>query len=329
MIENLVSYLSPKFDTRGYIAWYIGWIGMSLGLCYLHKMKLPLIKREQKSRGNRKEFIDFLRGWAITFVTFYHFMYNLSMERFVPGIPFFDRSTIIGHTVEFWLYFLVCFIILTEISYYSVYASYFWFLFITAVCIPWHYSASQVSGVGIMLATMGMASYVQNHASIQWKKVLTRVYQLTTVAVLISIVTYFVIHDEWIYFGAIHCIALLSLVHLPFVVFPQFALPGAVLITIHYIYYKPRFILDVPQWRVTADYMPWFVNLAYVLVGIFLAHKQIHKATHLPRCLWGRFRPGIRFDDTIFPFLGRHSLFIFIVHQVILFPVIKLLAMYC
>ena len=302
---------------------------MAAGICFLHRTKLPEIKRTQAKFGKpRKEFIDFLRGWAITFVTFFHLMYNLSLEGFVPGIPYFNRATIIGDVIEFWIYFLVTFLILTEVMHYSVYAGYFWFLFITAVCIPWHYSASQVSGVGIMLATMGMASYEQNRDGIKWNKVLTRFGQLVVVSVLISIVTYFVIPHEWIYFGAIHCIAVLSIIHLPFVVYPQFSLIGTILITLHYLYYKPTFFLDVPQWRVTADYMPWFVNLGYVLLGVFLAHIGLHNTTRLPRCLWGRFRPGIRWDDTIFPFLGRHSLFIFIVHQIILFPLIKILAMF-
>ena len=329
MFDKLVSDLVPPFDTRGYIFWACGWILMAAGICFLHSTKLPEIKRSQTKLGKpRKEFIDFLRGWAITFVTFFHYMYNVSIARFVPAIPLFNRSLIIGQIIEFWIYFLVTFLILTEVLHYSVYAGYFWFLFITAVCIPWHYAASQVSGVGIMLMTMGMASYVQNHEGIKWKKVLTRFGQLVVVSILISIVTYFVLPDEWIYFGAIHCIAVLSIVHLPFVVYPQFSIFGAIFITLHYLFYKPKFFLDVPQWRVTADYMPWFSNLGFVLVGIFLAHMGLHNTTRLPRCLWGKFRPGIRWDDTIFPFLGRHSLFIFIAHQVILFPLIKIIAMF-
>jgi uncharacterized membrane protein len=329
MLQKLIAELTPPFDSRGFIMWASGWILIAVGLSWVHYTRLADINREQaKSEKPRKEFIDFLRGWAITFVTFYHLMYNFSVEGFVPAIPYFDRSKILGDVAEFWVYFLFTFLILTEVIYYSVYAGYFWFLFITAVCIPWHYAGSQVSGVGIMLTTMGMASYVQNRDGIKWTKVLTRFGQLVIVSVLISIVTYVVLPDEWIYFGAIHCIALLSIIHLPFVVFPQFSIVGAIFIFIHYVFYKQTFFLDVPYWRISADYMPWFVNLGYVLLGVFLAHMGVHEATHLPRCIWGGFRPGIRWNQTIFPFLGRHSLFIFIVHQIILFPLVKILAIF-
>jgi uncharacterized membrane protein len=309
--------------------WNVGWISIAIGLVFLHIRYMKPDKGKPGKHGSaRNEFIDFLRGWAITFVTFFHLMYNLSLAGFVPAFPRFDRSVIIGETLEFWLYFLFTFMILTEIMYYSVHAGYLWFLFITAVCIPWHYAASQVSGVGIMLVTMGMASYVQNHDGIKWRKVIRRTTQLAVISVMISIVTYFVIPKEWIYFGAIHSITVLSVVHLPFVVYPQLSIFGTILITLHYVYYSPTFIFDFPRWRVTADYMPWFVNLAYVLLGVFLAHKGLHRTTHLPRCIIGGFRPGIRWQDTIFSFLGRHSLFIFIAHQVILFPLIKILALF-
>jgi uncharacterized membrane protein len=329
MFDKLVSYLVPPFDSRGFIMWAIGLVSISVVLVFLHRRSnISVNQKLIRSGSSRNDFIDFLRGWAITFVAFYHWMYNLSIAGFVPKMPFFNRSTIIGETVEFWLYFLVTFMILTEILYYSVHVGYVWFAFITAVCIPWHYAASQVSGVGIMLITMGMASYVQNHDGIKWRKVLRRTAHLALISALISIVTYFVIPREWIYFGAIHCIAVLSVVHLPFIVYPQLSIVGTILIILHYVYYSRNFILDFPRWRVTADYMPWFANLAYVLLGVFLAHKGLHKATHLPRCLWGGFRPGIRWQDTIFPYLGRHSLFIFIAHQVVLFPLIKILALF-
>jgi uncharacterized membrane protein len=197
------------------------------------------------------------------------------------------------------------------------------FALVTACCIMWHYWASQMSGVGIIMFCVGISSYVQNRVTIQWRKIFSRIKKLVLVSFCITAVTYIFLPDEFIYFGAIHCISLVSILHLPFLKFPQFAIIGSGAI-FSYKAFIGDFPLEVKVFRSTVDHMPWFENLGYLLFGIFCGYMGMHQATHFIRCMWGRLQPGIHLEDTVFPLLGRHSLFIFIAHQVVLFPLVKL-----
>jgi uncharacterized membrane protein len=170
---------------------------------------------------------------------------------------------------------------------------------------------------------VGISSYVQNKDVIKWGKIVSRIKKLFIVSLCITLVTYIFLPDEFVYFGAIHCITLVSILHLPFLKYPQLAILGTVAI-FSYKGFVGEFPLEVKVFRSTVDHMPWFENLGYLLFGIFSGYIGMQNATHYIRCMWGRLNPGIHLEDTVFPYLGRHSLMIFIVHQVVLFPLAKL-----
>jgi len=349
---SVISDLLPPFDTRGYISWICAYISVLGAVILAHHKTTAERKRlkhqaigyeqaedvEMKMKSDSKNnhdasprvsaprygVIDHLRGWTITFITFYHFMWNLAEEGFIPPIPEKNSSELFNQTVQFWIFFAIAFAILTEILHRSVFAGYAWFVFVTAICIPWHYWASQVSGVGMVMICIGISSFVQNENGFKWKKIFSRIKLLLIVSTCISIVTYVIFPTQFVYFGAVHCITLLSVIHLPFIGYPQFAILGSALVLLHYWLVGPVFILDIPVWQTTVDYMPWFSNFGYLLLGVHFGHMGWHKGHYLPRFLWGWGEPGIQWEDSVFPFLGRHSLFIFVAHQVVIFPIVKL-----
>ena len=271
--------------------------------------------------------IDFVRGMAICFVTYFHFVWNLRHNGFLPHEPKSHGDLLFVQVCEFWVYFWITCSILSEFISLNVFLGYAFFVLITTVCIMWHYWASQLSGVGMIMFCVGMSSYVLNVPQMRYLKIFSRVKNLFLVALGITVVTFVLMPDEYIYFGAIHCITAVSILHLPFLRHPQFAIYG----TIFVFAYKAivgDFIFEVPVFRDTADHMPWFENLGYLLFGIYCAHSwKIHEAVFFRRFITQSFESYTsKLKDTIFPYLGKHSLFIFITHQIFLYPVVKLIA---
>ena len=350
--------LVPQLEWSGWVGWWIGLVVSFLALVVVHlctveeRRKLrhscmpPVEDKDDgeagfemvesdsafqsrqgdssKSRSARYCFIDFARGLAICFVTFFHYIWNLRHNNVMDYEPHMSDSHLLFlEIVEFWVFFGVSFLWLSETFHGSVFLGYLGFALVTAVCIMWHYWASQLSGVGMIMFCVGISSYVQNKDGIKWHKIVSRIKKLFLVSLAISIATFLLLPEAFIYFGAIHCITLVSILHLPFLRFPQLAIVGSVGIFLYKALFGD-FPLEVPVFRATVDHMPWFGNLGYLLFGIFCGHIGIHRSTHYVRCLWGFLKPGIHLEDTVFPFLGRHSLFIFIAHQVVLFPIVKL-----
>lgn len=287
-------------------------------------LETPKQAAEVKPTSARYCFIDCTRGLAISFVTFFHYIWNLQHNELYPWIPRIeDTGDLYKQVGEFWLFFGVCFVILSEMFHTSVLLGYAGFAFVTAVCIVWHHWASQASGVGMIMFCVGISSFVQNEHGVRWIKIFSRIKKLILVSLGITVVTYIMFPDQYVYFGAIHCITLVSILHLPFLNYPYLAIIGTIFI-FSYKAILGDFPLEVRVFRATVDHMPWFENLGYLLFGVFCGYMRVHQATHYVRCLWGGFTPGMHLEKSVFPFLGRHSLFIFIVHQVVLFPLVTL-----
>jgi uncharacterized membrane protein len=149
-----------------------------------------------------------------------------------------------------------------------------------------------------------------------------RLGRIALAAAAISVVTWFVFRDEFIYFGILHCIALSSLLALPLRRAPTallIALAAAAFL-LPYLFTSPFF--DAPFWLwlglsanvpASVDYQPLLPGFGMVLIGLCLGRLI---AARPPA--WMQ-RPVSGAIPTALAFGGRHSLLIYLLHQPLFF----------
>lgn len=170
--------------------------------------------------------------------------------------------------------------------------------------------------VTLFLISMGMSMAIVYRSKIDSKKVWKRVAKIGIFAILISGFTYFAFPRNWIYFGTLHCIAICSILALPFLRTPKLNLILAVLFPVLYWILKIRFVPWSKSLKIVSmDYIPLHPWLGMVLLGIAMSHFEIHKLllTHKPPkwILW----------------CSKHSLEIYLIHQGLLYGLVYLLYM--
>ncbi len=161
--------------------------------------------------------------------------------------------------------------------------------------------------VFLFFFAVGMSLTLAHAEKIHWKPFWKRFFKLVFWALVISAVTYYMFPENWIYFGTLHAIATISLMSLPFLKWPKTSLIIALAL------FLPSLFLDknIPFWEMphaSWDYIAPFPWVGASLLGIFAAHKGLH-LVQLPE---NKLVKSLNY-------LGRHSLFIYLVHQPILF----------
>lgn len=188
----------------------------------------------------------------------------------------------------------------------------FGFLSIDILHAPFWYLLPRII-VFLFLFAVGMSLTLAHQELIYWKSFWKRFLKIASYALLISLVTYFMFPDNWIYFGTLHAIALISLLTLPFLKKPMLSLLIAFLLFIPSIFFDlnlPWIQLAHQSW----DYISPFPWVGASLLGIFAVHKKLHRL-ELPNNAF----------VTSLNYLGKHSLFIYLIHQPILFGSVYLL----
>ncbi|MGZ3789979.1 MAG: heparan-alpha-glucosaminide N-acetyltransferase [Bacteriovorax sp.] len=161
--------------------------------------------------------------------------------------------------------------------------------------------------VFLFLFAVGMSLTLAHWEKIRWNAFWMRFFKIVFFALMISAVTYKLFPENWIYFGTLHAISLISLMSLPFIKRPNLSLIIALLLFVPSIFFDkniPWFSLPHPSWDYIAPF-PWF---GASLLGIFAVHKGLHL----------RAVPENAFVKVL-NYLGKHSLFIYLTHQPILF----------
>ncbi len=158
----------------------------------------------------------------------------------------------------------------------------------------------------LFLICVGMALTLTHRPQIRWKKALKRSGMLALWAALISLTTYALFPERFIYFGILHCIALASLAALPMINYPWICLIVGLPMIVLGVFFNltlPWFNLSQPA----IDYIPFFPWFGATLIGIFLGKK-------------GLTNIQLKFKyQEIIEKLGQHSLIIYLLHQPILF----------
>lgn len=182
----------------------------------------------------------------------------------------------------------------------------FGFIHIDILHAPFWYFLPRLI-VFLFLFAVGMSLTLAHAEQIHWKPFWKRLLKIAFFAVLISVVTYILFPDNWIYFGTLHAIALISIMTLPFLKRPKLSLLLALSL------FLPSMILDknLPWFSLphqSWDYIAPFPWVGASLLGVFAVHRGLHRLS-LP---YNAFVKSLNY-------LGKHSLFIYLIHQPILF----------
>lgn len=182
----------------------------------------------------------------------------------------------------------------------------FGFINVDIIRDPFWYALPRLI-VFLFLFAVGMSLSLAHKDKIHWRPFWRRFFKILGFALLISVVTYFMFPENWIYFGTLHAIATISLLSLPFLKRPKLSLVVALLLFIPSIMFDkniPWMTLPHQSW----DYIAPFPWLGASLLGIFAVHKGLHLYSV----------PENKLVKSL-NYLGRHSLTIYLTHQPILF----------
>lgn len=169
--------------------------------------------------------------------------------------------------------------------------------------------------VFLFFFAVGMSLKIAHSKNIHWKSFLKREFRLILLAALISIATKLFFPDNWIYFGTLHSIAIVSLFALPFLKYEKVALTLGILLFFFSIVFNknvPWFELPIASF----DYISPFPWIGAVFFGIYATKQNLHKMFSSTKIT----------NSKSLNLLGSHSLAIYIVHQPILFSFIAIFA---
>ena len=167
--------------------------------------------------------------------------------------------------------------------------------------------------VFLFLFAMGLSLPITSDRANFKNAFLKRLAKLIILALIISISTYLMFPKRWIYFGTLHCIAVCSILALPFIKRPAISLALSIIILF------PVFVFNFtyPWFSMShhsMDYIPAIPWVAVVLLGIFSYHRNFHRIISVKS----------NFLTNGLQFLGKPSLKIYLIHQPILFSLVYL-----
>ncbi|MDR2243952.1 MAG: DUF1624 domain-containing protein [Burkholderiales bacterium] len=171
------------------------------------------------------------------------------------------------------------------------------------------------------LLIVGISLFVARARDIRPRAFWLRVVKIAVCALIVSIASYILFPESFIYFGVLHFIAIASILAWPFAAYPRFALIFGITvvlagITFSHSLFDTRalsligFVTELPR---TEDYVPLFPWLGVVLIGIGAAPSlPIRKA--IPSSP----SPTAR----LLTWMGQRSLWVYMLHQPILIAVL-------
>ena len=183
--------------------------------------------------------------------------------------------------------------------------------------------------MSMFLLSVGMSLALAHKNTIKWFNIRKRVLQLGVASLLVSISTYIVFPNSWVYFGILHFILLASLITIPLLKFPKITLVLALLILLgsatkllhlHDLYAVLQTPLALPPYA--EDLVPLFPWLAVVLLGTIMIHYNYHQKIFNHKIFNIKF-----FSNKILKKMGQNSLLIYLIHQPILFAIFELYSM--
>jgi uncharacterized membrane protein len=176
----------------------------------------------------------------------------------------------------------------------------------------WYYFPRVI--VFFFLYAVGLSQYLSYHQGMNWPKFWSRFTKIFGGAIVITVTTYFMFPQNWVYFGTLHCIAIGSLVAVFFLRFQKVSLLMIILIIGTYqIAGLSTNDLSILKDIKSMDFIPLYPWVWVILFGQLSAKYFIQ--IPLPHWKW----------INKLNFLGRHSLIIYLLHQPIIYGILWLI----
>ncbi len=176
--------------------------------------------------------------------------------------------------------------------------------------------------VFLFLFTVGFSLWIAHHRFFLAKPFFKRFLKIFSASILVSIVTYFLFPDRWIYFGTLHCISLSTIGTILFLRLPKLAgVLGILLFTLSHLGY------DIPWIQLehtSMDYVELFPWIGASFLGLFWGSFYEHWR-HQSRLENHRFFKTKTWS--FFQKISEHSLLLYLIHQPILFLLFKCFAL--
>ena len=184
-----------------------------------------------------------------------------------------------------------------------------------------HLAAEMIAGSFLTLVGVGLV--LMNGRGIRPRATALRLARIGGAALLVTLGTWIAFPDAYVFFGVLHCIAVSSVLGLPFVFLPVpvTALAAALVLAAPHVVHAA--FLDAPALFFlglgtviprTNDYVPLFPWFGLVLAGIVLGRIGVPR---LAASRVGAWAPRTAFGR-VATFAGRHSLAIYLIHQPVL-----------
>jgi uncharacterized membrane protein len=159
------------------------------------------------------------------------------------------------------------------------------------------------------LFCVGAALNFTHRPQINWKHLRNRSLKLSVAAGVVSLSTYILFPQHWIFFGTLHCILVGSILGALLVNHRAVSMILiGVIVTLQYgLDFDIRWVATIIR-KPSMDFIPIYPWFWAILLGI-LTEPLLSKNRHL-----NQLRP-----PSLFKFLGNHSLKIYLLHQPIIY----------
>ncbi|KZM47633.1 heparan-alpha-glucosaminide N-acetyltransferase [Labrenzia sp. OB1] len=203
-----------------------------------------------------------------------------------------------------------------------------WFGFVTwpvAQGDGWRIFAALIAGSFLFVA--GISLDLAHHTGIRRQAFLRRLVIVIAAAAAVSLVTWFTFGDSFVRFGILHCIAISSVIALPFTRWPLWTAAAAAAFVLSLPLWASSYVFNGQLWLWTGLGTPDFGSVDYVPLapwaGATLSGVALSKLFRRAQ-VWEKLS-AIRATDPagrFIRFIGRHSLPIYLLHQPVLYGLV-------